>query len=103
MTRNTILATWLQTHSRIMAMRSDGIIDGFAATTHKRAIKERDAEPRRTITLQQASAMTGLCENTIRNLCNDGKLKFVKVPGVRRALIDYASFEALFNGESPDA
>jgi len=34
---------------------------------------------------------------------DDGKLKFVKVPGVRRALIDYPSFEALFKVDTPDA
>ncbi len=66
-------------------------------------INETTQPKRLTITLQQASAMTGLCENTFRNLRDDGKLKFVKVPGVRRALIDYPSFEALFKVDTPDA
>jgi hypothetical protein len=56
-----------------------------------------------TITVKQACEMSGYRKTTIYKLRKTGKLKKADVAGVRRALIEYASFEALFKGDGDTA
>lgn len=47
------------------------------------------------VTVRRASALSGLGLTTIWAFLRDGRLEAVRVPGVRRTLISYASLEKL--------
>jgi excisionase family DNA binding protein len=55
------------------------------------------------VTVSQACRLCGYGPTTVWALVRDGRLRAVRVPGIRRTLIDYRSLARLLQAPEPDA
>jgi hypothetical protein len=55
------------------------------------------------VTVPHACRLSGYGATTIWALVRDGRLRVVRVPGIRRTLIDYCSLAQLLLPPEPDA
>jgi excisionase family DNA binding protein len=55
------------------------------------------------VTVQQACQLSGYGPTTIWALVRDGRLRSIRVRGIRRTLIDYRSLSLLLLAPEPDA
>jgi hypothetical protein len=76
--------------------------DGFDMDVNRPEVTGRvpaDTRPL-AVTVQRACALTGLGPTTIWAFLKDGRLDAVRVPGVRRTLVAFASLERLLAPKS---
>jgi len=55
------------------------------------------------VTVHRACEISGIGKTSIWALLKDGRLKAVRVPGVRRTLVSYASLAQLLAASQPDS
>jgi hypothetical protein len=66
-----------------------------APTDRSDAVRTSDEQTPLAVTVRRACELSGLGPTTIWNFLRDGRLEGVRVPGVRRTLVRYASLAQL--------